>query len=330
MPSLLEVRDLKKYFKTSGGMLHAVDGINFSLEEGKTLGVVGESGCGKSTLGRTILHLLDPTDGQIFFEGKDITNPKRSETHKLREEMQIIFQDPYSSLDPRKSVSEAIMEPLKIQGKLKKEEMLEHVRSLMDTVGLAARYENTYPHELDGGRRQRIGIARALSLQPKFVVCDEPVSALDVSIQAQIINLMLDLQEKRGLAYLFVTHDLSVVKYISDDIMVMYLGQMVEKAPADELFKDTRHPYTQALLSAIPVPNIHKKTKRVLLRGEITSPVNPDPGCRFMARCRYATEECSQMQTLEECSPRHFVACCRYKEIEKLDDTEGRNWRTQE
>ena len=315
MSALLEVRDLKKYFKTSRGMLHAVDGINFSLEEGKTLGVVGESGCGKSTLGRTILHLLEPTDGQIFYEGVDITNPRRRETRKLREEMQIIFQDPYSSLDPRKSVSEAIMEPLKIQGIMTKNEMVEEVRILMETVGLAARFENTYPHELDGGRRQRIGIARALSLKPKFIVCDEPVSALDVSIQAQIINLMLDLQEKQGLAYMFVTHDLSVVKYISDDIMVMYLGQMVEKAPADELFRNTKHPYTKALLSAIPVPNIHNKTKRILLRGEITSPINPGIGCRFMARCQYASEQCSQMQTLEECSPKHFVACCRYKEI---------------
>lgn len=315
MSALLEVRDLKKYFKTPRGMLHAVDGINFSLEAGETLGVVGESGCGKSTLGRTILHLLDPTDGQIFFEDKDITNPRKSETVKLREKMQIIFQDPYSSLDPRKSVSEAIMEPLKIQGIMSKKEMAEEVRVLMETVGLAARFENTYPHELDGGRRQRIGIARALSLKPKFIVCDEPVSALDVSIQAQIINLMLDLQEKQGLAYMFVTHDLSVVKYISEDIMVMYLGQMVEKAPADELFRNTKHPYTKALLSAIPVPNIHNKTPRILLHGEITSPINPGIGCRFMARCQYASEECSQMQTLEECSPKHFVACCRYKEI---------------
>jgi peptide/nickel transport system ATP-binding protein len=321
MAALLEVRDLKKYFKTSGGMLHAVDGINFSLKEGKTLGVVGESGCGKSTLGRTILHLLDATDGEIYFDGKDITNPKRSELRKLREEMQIIFQDPYSSLDPRMSVSEAIMEPLVLQGRLSKDDMRAETRLLMDTVGLAARFENSYPHELDGGRRQRIGIARALSLKPKFIVCDEPVSALDVSIQAQIINLMLDLQEERGLAYMFVTHDLSVVKYISDDIMVMYLGQMVEKAPADELFRDTRHPYTRALLSAIPVPDIHNKAKRILLRGEITSPINPKPGCRFAARCRYANAECSQMQTLEECSPGHFVACCRYNEIDKMENT---------
>ncbi|MDR3364046.1 MAG: ATP-binding cassette domain-containing protein [Clostridiales Family XIII bacterium] len=319
MGALLEVRDLKKYFKTNSGLLHAVDGINFSLETGKTLGVVGESGCGKSTLGRTILHLLEPTDGQIFFGGKDISSPGKAETRKLREEMQIIFQDPYSSLDPRKSVSEAIMEPLKIQGSLSKDEMREETRMLMETVGLAARFENTYPHELDGGRRQRIGIARALSLKPKFIVCDEPVSALDVSIQAQVINLMLDLQEKRGIAYMFVTHDLSVVKYISDDIMVMYLGQMVEKAPADELFRDTRHPYTRALLSAIPVPDIHNKTKRILLHGEITSPIDPGPGCRFMARCTHAAGGCHQMQTLEECSPGHFVACCRYKEIEKED-----------
>ncbi|MDR1572220.1 MAG: ATP-binding cassette domain-containing protein [Clostridiales Family XIII bacterium] len=315
MPALLEVQDLKKYFRTGSGMLHAVDGINFSLEAGKTLGVVGESGCGKSTLGRTILHLLDATGGRMSFDGEDITNPKRAELRGLREKMQIIFQDPYSSLDPRKSVGETIMEPLKIQGALPKGDMIAETRRLMDSVGLAARFENSYPHELDGGRRQRIGIARALSLNPKFIVCDEPVSALDVSIQAQIINLMLDLQEERGLTYMFVTHDLSVVKYISDDIMVMYLGQMVEMAPADELFRDTRHPYTKALLSAIPIPGIHGKTKRILLRGEITSPINPGPGCRFMARCRHASEGCSQPQTLEECSPGHFVACHIHGEI---------------
>ncbi|MCL1834958.1 MAG: ATP-binding cassette domain-containing protein [Oscillospiraceae bacterium] len=315
MPALLEVRDLKKYFKTKGGMLHAVDGINFALEEGKTLGVVGESGCGKTTLGRTVLHLLEPTDGKIFFEGKDITTPTKNELHDLRAKMQIIFQDPFSSLDPRKSVSESIMEPLKLRKKHSKADMLKEMRELMDTVGLAARFENSYPHELDGGRRQRIGIARALSLKPKFIVCDEPVSALDVSIQAQVINLMLDLQEERGLAYMFVTHDLSVVKYISDDIMVMYLGQMVEKAPSDDLFSDTRHPYTKALLSAIPAPDIDDKTERILLKGEITSPVEPKPGCRFMARCRYAADGCEKPQKLEEHAPGHFVACCRHKEI---------------
>ena len=315
MPALLEVKDLKKYFELKRGvMLHAVDGINFSLEAGKTLGVVGESGCGKSTLGRTILHLLDNTEGQIFFEGKDVTHVKRKELAALHEDMQLIFQDPYSSLDPRKSVKELIMEPLIVQRKLSKPEILEKTKQLMDTVGLASRFESSYPHELDGGRRQRIGIARALALEPRFIVCDEPVSALDVSIQAQVINLMLDLQEERGLAYMFVTHDLSVVKYISDDIMVMYLGQVVEKAPADELFANTIHPYSKALLSAIPVPDIHKKTKRVLLKGEITSPINPKPGCRFMARCRYATEACAQPQTLEEIKPGHFVSCCRWKE----------------
>jgi len=296
-------------------MLHAVDGINFALDEGRTLGVVGESGCGKSTLGRTIIHLLDVTDGQVFFEGKDITHPTRSELHHLRANMQIIFQDPFSSLDPRKSVSEAIMEPLLSRGDMSKADILAEARQLMDTVGIARRFENAYPHELDGGRRQRIGIARALSLKPKFIVCDEPVSALDVSIQAQIINLLVELQEDRGMAYMFVTHDLSVVKCISDDIMVMYLGQMVEKAPSDELFRDTRHPYTQALLSAIPIPNIHKKKKRILLKGEITSPVNPKPGCRFKARCAYAEEACSEPQSLEEYSPNHFVACWKHKNI---------------
>ncbi|SHH94846.1 oligopeptide/dipeptide ABC transporter, ATP-binding protein, C-terminal domain-containing protein [Sporobacter termitidis DSM 10068] len=315
MAALLEVHDLMKYFKTPGGMLHAVDGINFTLNEGKTLGVVGESGCGKSTLGRTILHLLDATGGQVLFEGRDITNPNKSELHRMREDMQIIFQDPFSSLDPRMSVCEAIMEPLILRGGMSRADMLAETRQLMDTVGIAARFENSYPHELDGGRRQRIGIARALSLKPKFIVCDEPVSALDVSIQAQIINLMLDLQEERGLAYMFVTHDLSVVKYISDDIMVMYLGQMVEKAPAEELFRNTLHPYTKALLSAIPIPSIHDKKKRILLQGEITSPINPKPGCRFMARCQYATGECACQQTLVECSPGHFVGCCRYEAV---------------
>jgi peptide/nickel transport system ATP-binding protein len=322
MAPLLETRNLKKYFRTGGGMLHAVDGINVSLDAGKTLGVVGESGCGKSTLGRTILHLLDATDGQILFEGQDITNPNKKELHKLRENMQIIFQDPFSSLNPRMSVSAAIMEPLMLKGGLSKSDMLEETRQLMDTVGIARRFENAYPHELDGGRRQRIGIARALSLRPKFIVCDEPVSALDVSIQAQIINLMLDLQEERGLAYMFVTHDLSVVKYISDDIMVMYLGQMVEKAPADELFRNTLHPYTKALLSAIPIPSIHNKTKRILLTGEITSPVNPKPGCRFVARCPYASDECHDLQTLEEASPGHFVSCCKYKQINNNNNIE--------
>jgi peptide/nickel transport system ATP-binding protein len=321
MAALLEVRDLKKYFKARGGaLLHAVDGISFILNEGKTLGVVGESGCGKSTLGRTILHLLDATGGQVFFEGKDITCPSRSEMHRLRANMQIIFQDPFSSLDPRMSVSEAIMEPLVLRGGISRAAMRAETRQLMETVGLAARFENSYPHELDGGRRQRIGIARALSLKPKFIVCDEPVSALDVSIQAQIINLMLDLQEERGLAYMFVTHDLSVVKYISDDIMVMYLGQMVEMAPADELFQNTRHPYTKALLSAIPIPNMHKKKKRILLQGEITSPINPKPGCRFTARCPYAEAQCANLQILKECSPGHFVACCRYEAIKSMGE----------
>jgi oligopeptide/dipeptide ABC transporter ATP-binding protein len=315
MPALLEVKNLKKYFKNPAGLLHAVDDITFALDYGKTLGVVGESGCGKTTLGRTIIHLIDATSGQVFFEGRDITNPTKKELREMREEMQIIFQDPYSSLNPRKSVSEAIMEPLMIQGKLSKADMRKEVRDIMDTVGLSERFENSYPHELDGGRRQRIGVARALALKPKFIVCDEPVSALDVSIRAQIINLMLDLQEERGLAYMFVTHDLSVVKYISDDVMVMYLGNMVEKASSDELFAKPLHPYTKALLSAIPVPSIHVNDERIIMQGELTSPINPKPGCRFMARCQYASEACSAPQKLEEYSSGHFVSCCRCEEI---------------
>lgn len=309
MSPLLAVKDLKKYFNTSGGMLHAVDGISFELEEGKTLGVVGESGCGKSTLGRTILHLLSPTDGKVHFDGKDITNPSKRELRDLRENMQIIFQDPYSSLDPRKTVCESIMEPLILQKKLSKNDCRQEARRLMETVGLATRFENSYPHELDGGRRQRIGVARALALKPKFIVCDEPVSALDVSIQAQVINLMLDLQEEMNLAYMFVTHDLSVVKYISDDIMVMYLGQMVELAPADELFHNPMHPYTKALLSAIPIPDRHHEKQRILMKGEITSPINPKPGCRFASRCPQASPECAKAQVQRELAANHFVAC---------------------
>jgi len=312
---IIEAKNLKKYFKTPRGMLHAVDDVNFTIDAGETLGVVGESGCGKSTLGRTVLHLLDSTDGQIFFEGKDITHVSKHELNKLRADMQIIFQDPFSSLNPRMTVSETIAEPLQLVKGLHGAELSTEVRKIMDTVGLAQRLINSYPHELDGGRRQRIGIARALSLDPKFIVCDEPVSALDVSIQAQILNLMLDLQEERKLTYMFITHDLSVVKYISNHIAVMYLGQMVEKCSSDELFAKPLHPYTQALLSAIPSPDIDDTTERILLQGELTSPINPKPGCRFAARCPYATEKCHEPQELKEVAPQHFVACCRVDEI---------------
>lgn len=317
MAPFLEVKNLKKYFKTKNGMLHAVDDVSFVLEQGKTLGVVGESGCGKSTLGRTIIHLLESTDGKIFLEGKDITQVKKHELGELRKSMQIIFQDPYASLNSRMMVNEIIAEPLVISGKYSRREIYDQVTELMETVGLDQRFINAYPHEMDGGRRQRVGIARALSLSPKFIVCDEPVSALDVSIQAQILNLMQDLQETRNLTYIFITHDLSVVKYMADTIMVMYLGQAVEKCSSDELFKNTLHPYTKALLSAIPVPDIHTEQKRIILQGEITSPINPKRGCRFKSRCIYATEECSNAQQLEEISPGHFVSCCRAHEINK-------------
>lgn len=318
MDTILEVKELKKYFQTPKGTLHAVDGINFTLERGKTLGIVGESGCGKSTLGRVILHLLDSTSGTIRFEGEDITNPSKATWKKLRQNMQMIFQDPYSSINPRMTVSEIIGEPLKIFKLYKDNESYNNaVAQLMDTVGLARRLYNTYPHELDGGRRQRIGIARALALNPKFIVCDEPVSALDVSIQAQILNLMQDLQEERKLTYIFITHDLSVVKHISDDIGVMYLGEMVEKCGSKELFHTQLHPYTKALLSAIPRPDIHGQTKRILLRGEITSPIDPEDRCRFCNRCIYAQQGCFQKAPiLEEAKPGHFVACHYWKEIE--------------
>lgn len=319
MDHLIEVQNLKKYFKTPRGMLHAVDDVSFTIEKGKTLGVVGESGCGKSTLGRVIIRLLDATEGHIYFKGTDIAGERH--TRKLRQHMQIIFQDPFSSLNPRMSVSEIIAEPLKIHGVCKSRRAVEEkVRELMETVGLAERLANAYPHELDGGRRQRIGIARALALDPQFIVCDEPVSALDVSIQAQILNLMQDLQEERGFAYLFITHDLSVVKHISDQIMVMYLGMVVEKAETQELFDRTLHPYTKALLAAIPEPNIRRVRKQELLRGEITSPIDPKPSCRFAARCPYGEEICfSETPSLEEVLPGHYAACHRVREINSLE-----------
>lgn len=315
MKPVIEVKGLKKYFPTSRGMLHAVDDVTLSINQGKTLGVVGESGCGKSTLGRTIIQLLPSTGGQIFLNGEDITSVKGRELRKVREQMQIIFQDPYSSLDPRKTVSDIIREPLVVSGRYKKNEINDATTELMDFVGIDSRLRMSYPHELDGGRRQRVGIARALALNPDFIVCDEPVSALDVSIQAQVLNLLKKLQQQKGLTYMFVTHDMSVVRHISDDICVMYLGQVVELCPSKELFHQPLHPYTRALLSAIPTVDIHHPTKREILRGEITSPINPKPGCRFAARCPFAKEACLQPQKQEEVSPGHFVSCCRVHEF---------------
>ena len=310
---LLRVEHLKKYFTTPKGTLHAVDDVNFSIRAGENLGVVGESGCGKSTMGRAILRLHEPTAGKVYFEGNDILSYNKKQLKELRKDMQIIFQDPFASLNPRMTVSEAIIEPLLVQGIYKSSEraaIISRVDEIMNLVGLAKRLVNTYPHELDGGRRQRIGIARALAVNPKFIVCDEPVSALDVSIQAQILNLMQDLQEELNLTYMFITHDLSVVRHFSNNIVVMYLGQMVECAPAKTLFKNPLHPYTKALLSAIPVPDPDFKMERIPLKGELTSPINPDPGCRFAKRCPYATEACtSREMTLMELEPEHFVSC---------------------
>lgn len=308
---VLEVRNLKKYFKVSKGLLHAVDNVSFSIDAGRTLGIVGESGCGKSTMGRCILRLIEPTAGEIYFEGQDVRALNKSKMKKMRKNMQIIFQDPFSSLDPRKTILQTISEPIKVNRMIGNQSAIEkHVLELMETVGLSERLINAYPHELDGGRRQRIGIARALACEPKFIVCDEPVSALDVSIQAQIINLLKALQRKKNLTFMFITHDLAVVNHFSDDIAVLYLGEMVEKASADELFNAPRHPYTQALLSAIPVPDLSAKNERILLKGEITSPINPPNSCRFAKRCPHALPECMKNSPeLRELSPDHFVAC---------------------
>ena len=311
--TLLAVRNLKKYFKTPRGMLHAVDNVSFDIDKGKTLGIVGESGCGKSTTGRSILRLIEPTSGEVRFQSEDILKLSQREMNKRRRDMQIIFQDPFSSLDPRNNIAQLIGEPIDINhiasSKKEKEDM---VYELMDTVGLARRLYGTYPHELDGGRRQRIGIARALAVNPKFIVCDEPVSALDVSIQAQILNLLNDLQRDRGLTYMFITHDLSVVRYFSDEIAVMYLGSLVEKGPAAELFKHPLHPYTQALLSAIPNIDIDAPKERIVLKGEVVSPINLPEECRFAKRCPYASDACrGGIPELKELAPGHFVACAK-------------------
>lgn len=314
MSTLLEVNNLKKYFKTPRGMLHAVDDVSFTIEQGCTMGIVGESGCGKSTLGRTIVQLLQPTDGQILFDGQDVSRLYRSQLKQYNRNVQMIFQDPFSSLNPRMNVFDAIAEPLRCHRET--ENLDERVRELMNTVGLAQRVADSYPHELDGGRRQRIGIARALALNPRFVVCDEPVSALDVSIQAQVLNLLMDLQEEKKLTYMFITHDLSVVKHISNYIGVMYLGNLVEQCETRELFKNQLHPYTKALLSAIPTTNIDARPERIVLKGEISSPINPKPGCRFAPRCPYACEQCHSCNPeLREVLPGHKVACHRVEEI---------------
>lgn len=315
METLIKTVDLKKYFNVSGGLLHAVDGVNLEIKKGQTLGIVGESGCGKSTLGRLVLRLIDATSGEVFFEGKDILKYNKREMKKVRREMQMIFQDPFSSLNPRMSVFELIAEPL-IMNKIckTKNDITARIMELMDIVGLAERFINSYPHEMDGGRRQRVGIARALSVRPKFIVCDEPVSALDVSIQAQILNLLMDLQEELNLTYMFITHDLSVVKHISNEIGVMYLGQCVERAESKELFKNPMHPYTKALLSAIPVPKLtHKFNKKNVIRGEVSDPINPKPGCRFASRCDYCTSDCLGKDiSLKDQGNGHFVACRLY------------------
>ncbi len=314
MSELMEVKHLKKYFKSPRGTVHAVDDVCFSIEKGTTVGLVGESGCGKSTLGRTLIHLSESTDGQILYQGRDVTRLNKKELIEFRKHAQIIFQDPYSSLDPRQTVQDIISEPL-LLAKYGKDEVQRRARELMDTVGIEKRLRMSYPHELDGGRRQRVGIARALALNPEFIVCDEPVSSLDVSIQAQILNLLMDLQEELGLTYLFITHDMSVVRHISKKICVMYLGQMVEQCEKKELFEHPLHPYTKALLSAIPTTDIHAEKRRIMLKGEITSPINPKPGCRFAARCPYAKESCNEPATLREVAPGHLVACARAEEV---------------
>ena len=311
--AFLDVRNLKKYYKNKAGTLHAVDDVSFSINVGETLGIVGESGCGKTTTGRCVIRLVEPTSGEVRFNGQDIFNLGRRDLNKVRKDMQIIFQDPFSSLNPRRTVYQTIVEPILFHNTLpgaRKRDIERRVLDLMETVGLAERLINTYPHELDGGRRQRIGVARALAVEPKFIVCDEPVSALDVSIQAQILNLLKELQEDRGITYIFITHDLSVVNHFANDILVMYLGQAVEQAPAEELFTNPMHPYSKALLSAVLIPEVNANKERIQLRGELTSPINPKDECRFAKRCQFYCEQCDNgTPPLINITQNHFVAC---------------------
>ena len=308
---LLDIRHLKKYFSVRKGFLHAVDDVTLAIPRGKTLGLVGESGCGKSTLGRVVIGLLEATEGEVLFNGKDMLRFNRDQRSDFHKKAQIVFQDPFSSLNPRMSVSQLISEPLIINRACgSRLDMERRVRELMETVGLAERLATSFPHELDGGRRQRIGVARALALNPEFIVLDEPVSALDVCIQAQILNLLGDLKKERGYTYLFISHNLSVVRYVSDEVAVMYLGQVVEKAANTVLFREPLHPYTQALLSAVPVIDLDGRKERILLEGDVPSPINPAPGCRFAPRCAYRQQRCAdESPGLSEIQPGHFVSC---------------------
>lgn len=310
---LIEVKELKKYFTVGGNaVLKAVDGLNFFIREGETLGLVGESGCGKSTAGRTIIRLYEATGGEVIFDGVNVHKLDRKQAKDFTKKAQMIFQDPYASLDPRMTVGDIVGEGIDIHNLYSGKERMERIYELLATVGLNREHASRFPHEFSGGQRQRIGIARALAVEPQFIVCDEPISALDVSIQAQVVNLLINLQRDNKLTYLFIAHDLSMVKHISDRVGVMYLGTMVELASSAELYRKPTHPYTQALLSAIPIadPEVERSRKRILLEGDVPSPINPPPGCRFKARCRYATERCSQeMPEFREIDKDHFVAC---------------------
>jgi oligopeptide/dipeptide ABC transporter ATP-binding protein len=327
--ALLRVEELKKYYPVRGGVfggkigdVRAVDGVNLSVTEGETLGLVGESGCGKSTLGRTIMRLEDPTSGRVYFEGKDVAHAAKAELFALRRDIQMIFQDPYSSLNPRMTVGEIVREPLLVHKIGSKPQQIETVRALLETVGLTGEMLERYPHEFSGGQRQRIGLARALALNPKLVIADEPVSALDVSVRSQVLNLMVRLQRDRHLTYIFISHDLSVVEHVSDTIAIMYLGRIVEKGPADTIFAKPAHPYTRALIAAIPVPDPRQRHETAPVKGEAPSPVNPPPGCPFHPRCPYAIPACSEIVPPLEPAPRseggareHLAACIRKHEI---------------
>ncbi len=314
---VLEVKNLKKYFNVGKNtVLKAVDDVSFVIREGETLGMVGESGCGKTTCGRTAIGLYSKTDGQVLYRGRDVHTLKGKERKAFTKDVQIIFQDPYASLDPRMTVADIIAEGIDIHGLAKnKEERNKRVYELLELVGLNKEHANRFVHEFSGGQRQRIGIARALAVNPRFIMCDEPISALDVSIQAQIVNLLIKLQKEMGLTYLFIAHDLSMVKHISDRVAVMYLGTMVELTTSEKLYDDPLHPYTKALLSAIPIPDpeVEKSRERIMLQGDVPSPINPSPGCRFKGRCKYAKEICgTETPSLKEVSPNHFVACHLY------------------